>query len=90
LKPTQERGRKKTLILDLDETLIHTFFEKRTDSDIQLDIEIEGEVYRIYIFLRPGVVSFLSRMSKIYEVIIFTASMSTYAEPIIEYLEKKS
>lgn len=31
----------KTLVLDLDETLIHTFFQKWPNADIVLDIEIE-------------------------------------------------
>ncbi len=86
----QRDARKKTLILDLDETLIHSFFEQRDDADLVLDIVIEDQPYKVFVKLRPGVVKFLSRMDKIYEVVIFTASMTTYAEPIIEQLEQMS
>jgi CTD small phosphatase-like protein 2 len=47
-----------TLVLDLDETLIHY---------IELN---EG-----YFLIRPGAREFLEAMSKIYEVVIFTAAM---------------
>ena len=88
LKPIQDY-RKKTLVLDLDETLIHSFFEPRDDADLILDLLIEDGKYRVFVKLRPGVETFLRRMDKIFEVVIFTASMATYAEPIIEQLEKR-
>lgn len=86
LKPKQHWHRK-TLILDLDETLIHTFFEKRSNSDFILDIEIEETVYTIFVQMRPGVIKFLQRMSKIYELVVFTASLESYAKPIMKSLE---
>ena len=78
LEPSVE-SYKKTLILDLDETLIHTFFEPRSDADIVLKINIEGNLYKIFVLLRPGALKFISWMSKIYEVVVFTASMHSYA-----------
>ena len=38
-------------------------------------MEIEGEVYNVYVFLRPGALEFIERMSKLYEVIVYTASL---------------
>jgi len=46
-------------VLDLDETLIHTFFEKRANADYTLSIEIEEQTYTIYVMIRPGVIKFL-------------------------------
>ena len=89
LKPKQHRHRK-TLILDLDETLIHTFFDKRHHADFVLDIEIEESVYTIFVQMRPGVIKFLQRMSKIYELVVFTASLESYAKPIMKSLEMEA
>ena len=39
--------------------------------------------------IRPGVYEFLEEMNKIYEVVIFTASVSSYAIPLISKLDKE-
>jgi RNA polymerase II subunit A small phosphatase-like protein len=64
------------LILDLDETLVHSSFKYIPGVDIILPIEIEGRRCEIFVMKRPGVDDFLSRMSQQYEVVIFTASLS--------------
>ena len=55
-----------TLVLDLDETLIH--FE--IDEDIDPNEEEPG-----YYLIRPGAMNFLSELSQYYEIVIFTAAM---------------
>ena len=70
----QHQG-KKTLVLDLDETLVHSTFQEVTDYQYIVPVEIEGEVYNVYVFLRPGALEFIERMSKLYEVIVYTASL---------------
>ena len=50
---------KKTLILDLDETLVHSSFKPVENADIVLPVEIEGNVCNIYILVRPDVSLFL-------------------------------
>lgn len=65
-------GKKWTLVLDLDETLIHTFC-------------IDPEKLNFY--TRPGSHKFLEDMAKNYELIIFTAASEDYANPIIDYLD---
>lgn len=69
---------KKTLILDMDETLIHTKFQSNvTNYDIKLNVELEDNFYDIFVYKRPGVEEFLCRMSNLYELVIFTASIET-------------
>ena len=70
-------------MLDLDETLVHSQFKPVENNDIILPVEIEGQICQIYILVRPGVTSFLNRMSKHYELVVFTASLSKYAEPLV-------
>ena len=39
--------------------------------------------------LRPGVHEFLDNLENIYEIIIFTASLSQYANPVLDFIDKK-
>ena len=78
---------KKTLILDLDETLVHSSFVPFENNDIVLNVEFEGMLYNIYVLIRPGAIDFIKKVAKLYEVIIFTASISKYALPLIDILD---
>ena len=81
---------KKTLILDLDETLVHSAFTPFSrKSDLMLTINIDGENRLLYVLKRPYVDEFLYELSLIYEIIIFTASISEYANPLLDLLDKK-
>ena len=46
---------KKTLVLDLDETLVHSSFKPIDNPNIVLPVEIEGSICNIFILVRPGV-----------------------------------
>ena len=82
-------SKKKTLVLDLDETLVHSQFGPfNTPSDVVINIEIENELHDIHVLVRPGVKEFLEEMSKKFEIIIFTASISKYAGPLLDILDK--
>lgn len=39
--------------------------------------------------VRPGVKEFLEEMEKYYEIVIFTASVSKYADPLLDIIDKK-
>ena len=79
---------KKTLVLDLDETLVHSqFFEFSIPSDITIKIEIEQEIYDIHVLVRPGVEKFIKIMKDYFEIIIFTASISKYADILMNIID---
>ena len=81
---------KKTLVLDLDETLVHSQFGPfNIPSDVVINIEIENELHDIHVLIRPGVKEFLEKMAEIFEIVIFTASISKYAGPLLDLLDKK-
>ena len=85
-----KNNKKKTLVLDLDETLVHSQFMTFSDpSDVVIQIELENEMHDIHVMVRPGVKEFLEKMSKIYEIVIFTASVSKYADPLLNIIDKK-
>lgn len=79
---------RKTLVLDLDETLVHSSFRVVPTADIVITIELEGEHHRIYVRKRPGVDEFLQRVAQLYEVVVYTASMAKYANPLLDQLDR--
>ena len=85
---------KKTLILDLDETLIHSDLDLEYKNHIItlfFDSQEEGEEEKnipIPLILRPKLFDFLNYVKEKYELIIFTASQKNYADRIIDYIEK--
>eukprot|EP00042_Codosiga_hollandica_P024967 m.108176 g.108176 ORF g.108176 m.108176 type:complete len:224 (+) comp51725_c0_seq2:102-773(+) len=64
------------LVLDLDETLVHSSFKPVPDADFVVPIEIEGQTHQVYVAKRPHVDKFLKRMGDLFEVVIFTASLA--------------
>lgn len=88
---SNDNKNKKTLILDLDETLVHSGFTivPNHPPDITINVEIENKIHNVYILVRPGAEEFLEKMSKIFEIVIFTASLSKYANPLLDKLDSK-
>lgn len=79
---------RKTLVLDLDETLIHCNTQAGSGCDVSIPVTFpNGEVIKAPINLRPHVRQFLQEMASIFEVIVFTASHSCYADQVIDYLD---
>jgi RNA polymerase II subunit A small phosphatase-like protein len=57
-QPEHCKGRK-TLVLDLDETLVHSQFNQVKQQDYTIPVDIDGRVCNIYVLKRPGVDIFL-------------------------------
>ncbi|KAI9677155.1 MAG: hypothetical protein M1829_002729 [Trizodia sp. TS-e1964] len=77
LPPIQPRFQgKKCLVLDLDETLVHSSFKILHQADFTIPVEIEGQYHNVYVIKRPGVDQFMKRVGELYEVVVFTASVS--------------
>ena len=85
-----EYNHKKTIILDLDETLVHSSTTSFLKNDIILDVEFDNIVYNIYVLVRPGAENFIKKLAKFYEIVIFTASISRYASPLLDKLDKEN
>ena len=78
---------KKSLVLDLDETLVRSQFEEPAKYDLKLPVFMADKAYQVYVAVRPGTHEFLAEMSKYYELVIFTASLSKYANPLMDILD---
>ena len=90
-----KNSNKKLLILDLDETLIHSdvdrlLDQKKTKYDAVLNFfdSDDQQNTELPILLRPGLFEFLDYASENFDLVIFTASEKLYADKIIDYIEK--
>lgn len=104
----------KTLVLDLDETLIHSFAKGgRMSSGHMVEVKLNAPVMNpvtqavpgqpvpppqiigpqhpilYYVHKRPHCDDFLKKVCKWYKVVIFTASVQEYADPVIDWLEQE-
>ncbi|KAK9700673.1 hypothetical protein K7432_012077 [Basidiobolus ranarum] len=82
----EDSGRK-CLVLDLDETLVHSSFKFVENADFVVPVEIDGHTHHVYVLKRPGVEEFLQRVGTKFEVVVFTASLSKYADPVMDLLD---
>ncbi|ORX40069.1 HAD-like domain-containing protein [Kockovaella imperatae] len=100
----------KTLILDLDETLIHStarplsyaasagggllglsfgglFGKGRRREGHTVEVVLRGRSTTYHVYKRPYVDHFLKKVASWYTLVIFTASMPEYADPVIDWLD---
>ena len=90
----EKNKNKKLLILDLDETLIHSDLDfLLKDNNINYDKILyfdsdEEKNIPLPLIIRPGIYEFLDYASENFDLVVFTASDQDYADSIINYIEK--
>lgn len=75
------------LVLDLDETLVHSSFKPVANADMVIPVRLGGAVHPVHVMKRPGCDEFLRVMAERFEVVIFTASVDYYANPLLDRLD---
>ncbi|KAK4055393.1 Nuclear envelope morphology protein 1 [Microbotryomycetes sp. JL221] len=92
--PKPPRMTPKTLVLDLDETLIHStsrpYAPNKRNAGLKVklvEVVLDGRSTMYTVYKRPWVDFFLRKVSSWYTVIIFTASLPEYADPVIDWLD---
>ncbi|XP_070770292.1 carboxy-terminal domain RNA polymerase II polypeptide A small phosphatase 1-like isoform X6 [Enoplosus armatus] len=55
---------------------------------IDLDETLVHSSFKVYVLKRPHVDEFLKRMGELFECVLFTASLSKYADPVSDLLDK--
>lgn len=78
---------KKYLILDLDETLIYSHVDENEEYDHCIEVYIDNKLCKFYIKERPYLKQFIKQVRQWYKIIIFTASISNYADKIIDKID---
>ncbi|MCJ1355377.1 MAG: Nuclear envelope morphology protein 1 [Icmadophila ericetorum] len=98
----------KTLVIDLDETLIHSLAKGgRMSSGHMVEVKLQSAVtysasnpsttttigpqhpILYYVHKRPHCDDFLRKVCKWYNLVVFTASVQEYADPVIDWLEQE-
>ncbi|CAI5441843.1 unnamed protein product [Caenorhabditis angaria] len=88
--------KRKILVLDLDETLIHSHHEgvlrpmvkPGTPADFTIRVVIDRHPVKFSVHERPHVDLFLSVVSQWYELVVFTASMEVYGTCVADKLDR--
>jgi len=91
IPPQAFDAKRMTLVLDLDETLIHSTTSKRYAKSCDFSLRIGGSLtkrgVKFYVFKRPNVEEFLKRVCEWYEVVIFSGSSADYVNAIMKRLD---
>lgn len=106
--PRSSQIPQKTLVLDLDETLIHSLAKGgRMSSGHMVEVKLStpmttaltpggpatalGPQHPIlyYVHKRPHCDDFLRKVCKWFKLVVFTASVQEYADPVIDWLEQE-
>jgi len=75
------------LVLDMDETLLHADVSP-VPHDVSFVVNMDnGSSTPVYVKFRPHLGRFLNAVSRIFEVVVFTASISRYANQVLDYLD---
>eukprot|EP00388_Colpodella_angusta_P026138 GDKK01004585.1.p1 GENE.GDKK01004585.1~~GDKK01004585.1.p1 ORF type:complete len:425 (+),score=94.21 GDKK01004585.1:41-1315(+) len=84
---TREDRGKPTLVLDLDETLMHCSAERLPGSPPDLVVRFDDCSSVGYVYIRPYARLFLENTAKLFELVIFTASTQPYADQVLAKLD---
>ncbi len=79
-----------TLVLDLDETLVHASLQPVHTADDFVQLQSNGVQYQLWVNYRPHMMEFLLYAAERFEVVLFTASQQVYADMVIASIERKA
>lgn len=89
LPPPKQPHLKKTLIFDMDETLIHCVDDiEEENPQVVLDVVFDdGEIVDAGINVRPYAIDCLKAANELFQVIVFTASHKCYADVVLDHID---
>jgi len=94
-----DRKRKKTIVFDLDETLVKVCedpskFESRGVYDKELILDFYDPKScidvnkKVYVSFRPYLMEMLTKLNQNFELVLFTAGLKGYASAIVNLIER--
>jgi len=87
IPPKRTEAPEMTLVLDLDETLVHCSTDPMVNADFVFPVLFHGTEYQVNVRKRPHFEEFLKCCSKHFEVVVFTASQKVYADKLLDILD---
>jgi len=87
LPPKKNGDPKMTLVLDLDETLVHCSTEPLSGAELIFPVTYGGKDYQVHVRKRPHFETFIKRVSTLFEVVVFTASQEVYARKLLDLID---
>ncbi|EEH55897.1 uncharacterized protein MICPUCDRAFT_5599, partial [Micromonas pusilla CCMP1545] len=79
---------KNTLVLDLDETLVHSNLEATEDAcDFSFPVTFNNQQHIVNVRKRPYLREFMEFAAARFEVVVFTASQRVYAERLLNTID---
>ena len=99
-KPVRSSPIRLTVVLDLDETLVLSCPQHKMPLTLQkcassghlrnfaMTCDIgRGRLERLIVFLRPGLLDFLNKLTAFSEVVLFSAAVGSYGNPLLDWLD---
>ena len=90
LPPKSKTEKKVSLVLDLDETLVHCTVDPIDNADMVFPVEFGGVEYQVHVRKRPFLKEFLEAVYDKFEVIVFTASQKVYADELLNRIDPEN
>ena len=89
--PSIDHNYKYTLVLDMDETLIHFLYQNKTNNNVfNFNMMEQNDLSKVGMFLlRPYAKYFIEKLKDLYEIIIFTNGTKIYCDKIIDLIDPK-
>jgi CTD small phosphatase-like protein 2 len=82
--------RRRTVVFDLDETLIHCNENDDAPCDVLIDIDLgDGEPIKASVNIRPYCYQMLQVLQEHFELVVFTASHQSYADKVLDHIDPK-
>lgn len=81
-------GKLGTLVLDLDETLVHSSVAPLEACDYVFTVDVgTGQQCAVFSKKRPYCDTFLQRAAALFEIVVYTASKSQYADMVLDFVD---
>lgn len=76
-----------TLVFICAETLVHSTLDHCDDADFTFPVFFNMKEHTVYVKQRPFLRTFLERVAEMFDIVVFTASQSIYAEQLLDVLD---
>lgn len=76
-----------SLVLDLDETLVHASLEHMDNAHLTFNVNFHDQEFTVWVKIRPHCKEFLQAVKDKFELIVFTASQKIYADKLLNLID---